>query len=226
MEQGRRATAFHEAGHAVMAYLLGVAFTEISVTEDDDSLGRVGHRPPGGDWLQPDIEVNARTRNWLEGRIMISLAGAETEAAWWKRQPDAPDDWEERVGIGAAHDRRLAIDFGDYVCGGPVPELEAYIEWLRQRVLGFTGRGPGFEVASFSPNALDFEVDRYRSGDPRFWALVEALADAVQEAGTLRWRKAREILRDADHRWVISQHPRMAALLDEDHGHASREEGE
>ena len=56
-------------------------------------------------------------------------------------------------------------------------------------------------------------VRRIEGGEhPRFWALVTVLADAVQEAGTLRWRKARDILRDADQRWLIGEHPRMAGL--------------
>jgi len=36
-----------------------------------------------------------------------------------------------------------------------------------------------------------------------FWALVTVLADAVQDAGTLTWRKAWGIHRDADQRWLI-----------------------
>ena len=87
----QRCIAIHEAGHAVMSYLLGVRITEISVVEDDDSLGRIHHAPPGGDWLHPDIEVNTRIRNWLEVRIMICLAGSETQRAWYRRQPGAPD---------------------------------------------------------------------------------------------------------------------------------------
>jgi hypothetical protein len=58
---------------------------------------------------------------------------------------------------GAGKDWRLAIDHGDYVCGGRVPELEAYLEWHRQRVLGYTSRGPDFDVTSFHPGAPDFE---------------------------------------------------------------------
>lgn len=53
---------------------------------------------------------------------------------------------------------------------------------------------------------------RIKGGGPRFWALVTALADAVQDAGTLTWRKARDILLDADQRWLIGERPRMAGL--------------
>jgi hypothetical protein len=36
-----RGTAIHEAGHAVMAYLLGRAFISISVVADDDSTAEL-----------------------------------------------------------------------------------------------------------------------------------------------------------------------------------------
>ena len=68
---------------------------------------------------------------------MVCLADAETEAAWYRQQRDAPDDWEKRVRAGAQTDggkrgrpRRLRTR-------GSLPELEAYLEWLHQRVLGW-----------------------------------------------------------------------------------------
>jgi hypothetical protein len=192
-----RATAVHEAGHAVMAYLLGRAFTEISIIEDSDSYGRVRHRMPGG-WFRPDIEVNSRARAMIEDRVMILLAGSVAERAWYVRLPDAPDGWEDRVQDGADNDERSAIDLADYVCGGSVPELEAYVEWLRQRVLGFTGRGPDFDVTVFYPDPPAFLVKHYQEGDERFWAMVTALATAVQSAGSLSWRRAKDIMREAD----------------------------
>ena len=48
--------------------------------------------------------IDARTRRMIERRIMICLAGAETQAAWHRRQPGAPDDWEERGSAGVQTD--------------------------------------------------------------------------------------------------------------------------
>ena len=72
-------------------------------------------------------------------------------------------------------------------------------------MLGWTGR----PLAKGEPDHRRHPgvVRRIEGGDPRFWALVTVLADAVQEAGTLRWRKARGILRDADQRWLAGEHP-------------------
>jgi len=193
---GRR-VAIHEAGHAVMAYLLGRPFTSISIEADDESLGRVCHRLPGS-WFRPDIEITARARNMIEDRVMILLAGTETERAWTQRQPDAPEGWEQDADDGAEHDLHAAMDVASYVSDGDVPELEAYFEWLRQRVLGYTGRGAGFDVAAITPDPPAFLVRHYREGNDRFWVLVTALADAVQTAGSLSWPRSRDVLRDAD----------------------------
>jgi hypothetical protein len=194
-------TAIHEAGHAVMAYLLNRPFVTISVLPDGDSLGRVQHAPPRGDWFRPDIEVNGRIQRRIEDHVMISLAGAETERHWFARADDRPGDWEDLVRDGAHHDMQASVHLASYVCGGSPEETSAYIEWLRQRVLNFVGR-------------IDAEVDErehpdiartIRFGNDRFWCLTHALAAEVQQAGTLRWRQARDVLRAADRQLLDEQ---------------------
>jgi hypothetical protein len=193
----QRSTAVHEAGHGVMAYLLGRPFTRITVVADGDTLGSVSHKPPG-DWFRPDIEINGRVRNMIEDHVMICLAGAAAEESWLAGLPDAPEGWRDTVTSGAAQDRDNAIGFADPLCSGSVPELEAYLEWQHQRVLGFTGREPDFDVTAFMPNAPQFVINRYRNGTERFWTLTEALADAIQRSGTLPWNRARAVLRNGD----------------------------
>lgn len=179
-----RSTAIHEAGHAVVAYLLRRPFKSISVIEDDDSYGRVEHAPPTGEWFRPDIEINTRTRTRIEEQVMIGLAGAETEAKWAKRAQGAPADLKTRLEVGARHDTHGIMHLALYVCAS-TEETEAYIEWLRQRVLNMVGHDPDTD-------------------DDRYWWLVSTLADAVQTAGSLPWRKAQTILRAADHSWTRS----------------------
>jgi len=192
-----RSTAIHEAGHAVMAYLLARPFITISVAEDATSYGRVVHHFPGK-WFRPDIRINARTRAMIEDRVMICLAGAETEEAWWSRQAGVPEGWRERLRDGVRTDKLAAVDMAIYMCGDSAPEVDAYVEWLRQRVLGFTGRGLDFDVAAFYRDPPPSVVLQYREGSDRFWPLVLALAEAVLSAGTLSWTQARDILREAD----------------------------
>jgi WhiB family redox-sensing transcriptional regulator len=114
-----RPVAIHEAGHAAMAYCLGRPFTEISVVEDGDTLGHVATAPPGS-WFRPDIETSGRTRRYIEDRVMIALAGAETEAAWCRREgiepPDDPD-------TAATADEHSAVELASYQCGPDPAEL-------------------------------------------------------------------------------------------------------
>jgi hypothetical protein len=44
---GQRSTAVREAGHGVMAYVLGRPFTEISVTGTTTAMAAFGTAPPG-----------------------------------------------------------------------------------------------------------------------------------------------------------------------------------
>jgi hypothetical protein len=54
------ATAYHEAGHAVIAFHLGIGLKKraISINEDEESLGRVGTRLALGE--RPDIAASDR----------------------------------------------------------------------------------------------------------------------------------------------------------------------
>ena len=77
-------------------------------------------------------------------------------------------------------------------------------------MLGWTGRP--FRRGEARHRQYPWAARRIKGGDPRLWALVTALADAVQEARTLTWRKAWGIHRDADQRWLIGEHLRMDGL--------------
>ncbi len=64
------ATAYHEAGHAVIALALGRAVQRVSIV-------------PGRGWLGRCEFQKGRVRpseDWLESEILISLAGAAAEA--------------------------------------------------------------------------------------------------------------------------------------------------
>ncbi|MDP9343010.1 MAG: hypothetical protein M3Q23_13170 [Actinomycetota bacterium] len=86
-----RATAYHEAGHAVAALFLGSSAVSISIGEDEvqGTLGHVRRRRPSTAWTQRLKELNydadfggmgCRVRRIIERDIMITLAGPVTEA--------------------------------------------------------------------------------------------------------------------------------------------------
>jgi Peptidase family M41 len=123
-----RLTAFHEAGHAVVAHALGRAFTRVSVVADDDTLGRCSFRRPGP-WFRPQERVDGATRRRLEERIMISLAGPEAEAVL-SGEYDAE-----------AADEDVARAFRDAsYATGCEEEAWAYLGWLRLRTLNLMKR--------------------------------------------------------------------------------------
>jgi ATP-dependent Zn protease len=86
------AVAYHEAGHAVAALVLGRSVQHVSVLPDRERLGQCAFRKG----------VFRPSEDWLEREILISLAGIAAEA-----RHSVEYDWE-----GASRDlqyvRRLA----------------------------------------------------------------------------------------------------------------------
>ena len=68
------ATAFHEAGHAVMAFFEHLRVDEISIVENDDSKGRTRHEDPLRN-IHLDIDGSNRARLRAEAAIRVALAG-------------------------------------------------------------------------------------------------------------------------------------------------------
>src|SRR5437867_3805113 len=72
------ATAYHEAGHAVAAYFLGVRLKSVTIEPGDDSAVRTHHQ----DLIDKRIEyeeITDRTRLNIERTVMICLAGQEAQ---------------------------------------------------------------------------------------------------------------------------------------------------
>ena len=69
-------TAYHEAGHAIAAFELGVPFREVSIAATTDSWGHLLSTPLR--LREPDVyTMSPRTRDRLERRIIVGLAGRE-----------------------------------------------------------------------------------------------------------------------------------------------------
>ena len=74
------AVAYHEAGHAVAAYALCVAFRRVTIIQDEEAQGHVFF----GSWLtQRDVDVSLD--RWKERQIekhsLVSLAGQAAAAS-------------------------------------------------------------------------------------------------------------------------------------------------
>jgi ATP-dependent Zn protease len=69
--------AFHEAGHAVVAFHLKRKFRRVTIAPAGRSLGHTRFFPL--DNFHPDYQNSARTRRLMDSEIMIDLAGLEAE---------------------------------------------------------------------------------------------------------------------------------------------------
>jgi Peptidase family M41 len=66
---GRKALAYHEAGHAVVGYVLGLDLERVTIVPDDSTLGHCRYR----DW-----EIHAVAED-LDAHLLLTLAGAVAE---------------------------------------------------------------------------------------------------------------------------------------------------
>ncbi|MBA2625825.1 MAG: hypothetical protein H0U89_09495 [Acidimicrobiia bacterium] len=118
------ATAYHEAGHAVVAVTFWRSVVRVSIERDESTLGRVEHRPRGAAF-RPDVEVDGRTRRALDVDIVIGWAGPLAEERF-TGQFNEP---------GAQRDLDRGFDCTLYITQGDTEEAGAYLEWLRFRTL-------------------------------------------------------------------------------------------
>jgi hypothetical protein len=122
---GRRrqleSTAYHEAGHAVMRFLLGMSVHEVSVVPNEETLGHCT-----GSSLRAPLDLlvwgDGHRRRKVERYILVSLAGGAAEAAFQGRY-----NWR-----GMELDLDCAIDLALKVCGGEA-EAGKFAEWLLER---------------------------------------------------------------------------------------------
>jgi hypothetical protein len=177
---GPGGTAFHEAGHAVVAHYLGIGVRKVTIVEDDDALGRtLGFgRPMSDDQLySPD----ARTRARLEKAIIAAWAGPLAE----ERATGEFDDHGAGLTSPIHHPehgqvRRLTeggdmhriIEMADTMHGSG-RTTDAYIEYLRLRTLDLLEHGPFI------------------------WDQIEAVAAALEEHKTLTARQFRDVCQRA-----------------------------
>jgi len=85
----RTVYAVHEAGHAAVAYLLGMDVLEVSI---GPTGGRVYHGSPiGCRWLSPEGHLY---RGWPNAhRLMVAVAGEQALALLVGREPGLPWPW-------------------------------------------------------------------------------------------------------------------------------------
>jgi hypothetical protein len=133
-----RWVAHHEAGHAIVAAVLGVKVREVTVVPADGNLGH----------CQLDYDATAKD----DDRVVISLAGPATEDVFYRRRPNTSwfrrdrhprnttrrDDWRRAWWRAQTHLDRLASDGRPddpaVVDGDADPRaISAFLRWTFER---------------------------------------------------------------------------------------------
>ena len=147
-----KATAYHEAGHAVMAELLDIPFEHVTIVRKENGLGHLKYqrfpkwfRPDSAQWFRPD-SASTRTRRRIESHIRICFAGGIAEKRFKGRR--APH-WEAGLAeylraasraIEASEageltpDSSEAVGLASRVCSS-AKAAEHYLAWLYQETL-------------------------------------------------------------------------------------------
>lgn len=155
------ATAYHEAGHAVAAWRLGVGLRKhaLSIVPDGDSLGRANHSNPlfGVD-LEWDQSDRARLR--AEKVAQICLAGGAAQRRFSARS--------YRHGHMKS-DLHEAVDVLSYFAQGE--ELEVYLRLIDVRARGMFNAPSLWRCVQALAGAL-FDRKRLSAGETR--RIIEA----------------------------------------------------
>jgi hypothetical protein len=114
----REATAFHEAGHAVVAFFNGFRIDYATIRQNGDYHGMVMVKPRGR--LDLDSATPAM-RQKVERWIIFVLAG---DVAQRKFAPRSSRRWH------TTSDRASAVDLALSVCGSG-ESATAYLAWLQ-----------------------------------------------------------------------------------------------
>ena len=168
----RTLAAYHEAGHAVVAYDQGVRVHGISVVPDEGRMGHIAIDTLLLNRLAPTFHNNkgAKNRFTMERHVMVLQGG---HAAVRQLEPCRLDLADTINGEGS--DRNIAMTLIRAFAAND-QEAEKYYQWLDARTEGIMG-------------------------SPIRWFQVRMLAEYLLELEQLGARKVREIIREAEKKW-------------------------
>lgn len=120
-----RATAYHEAGHAVAHIQLRQPFQYATIIPREGSLGHIGEKNLDHRFEQGSGLVH---RAKVESQIIICWAGPYAQYKYLHKRPPSSNS----ISSGWGTDLNNLMGMTGYETGSP-EETQAYIEWLRLR---------------------------------------------------------------------------------------------
>ena len=136
--------AYHEAGHAVAAFLMRRSFSYVTIKPDESSFGHIFYQK-FRDSFNPDYVEDYKIRRPLEKAIITGLAGHVAEKIYSKQE-----NYET-----SENDFHVAVDLASYLCGSN-EEIEAYIKWLYIRTKNMLEHPNNWcKVKAFAEELLD-----------------------------------------------------------------------
>lgn len=179
-------SAYHEAGHAVVAYDQGVRVHGISVVPDEGRMGHIAIDTLHLNRLAVTFHNNkgARNRFTMERHVMV-LQGGHAAV----RRLDSAGAELARTAQGEGSDLNIAMGLVRAFATSE-REAEKYYQWLDARTEGILS-------------------------SPMRWFQVRMLATALLEHRQLGTRKVREIVKEAEEEWCRkNQNPESRTSLD------------
>ena len=172
----RTLAAYHEAGHAVVAYDQGVRVHGISIVPDEGRMGHIAIDTLLLNRLAPTFRFNkgAKNRFTMERHVMVLQGG---HAAVHRLDPTKKEVAKTVNGEGS--DQNIAMSLVEAFASGEL-EAEKYYQWLDARTEGIMA-------------------------NPMRWSQVQALAEALLVDEQLGARKVREIIGEAGEEWVRAE---------------------
>ncbi len=159
--------AYHEAGHAVAHFVNRVRFVEIRIVLANEELGRVVVAAPPK-WYRPDIDSSESSPNYLRSRFFM-----------------------ERLVIGS-----MAGHIAQHRYAQRPPELETY-RYDLEASFADVCRWVGSDHAAEAYLKFLWEMARDLVDMDVYWAAIKAVAAALLERKTIKYRDASKLIREA-----------------------------
>ena len=169
----QKATAIHEAGHAVVAISHELPITSVTIQPGEDDRGRVVY-PAVPDYVSdenhPEFSYD-KERNYMEAHALSSFAGSIAEFEYYRVIGHPKSKGWITANRGAQSDRaeasRLIIRLAS-----SEEEIKAYVNWLFIR----------------TQNTVKHLLH---------WQAIEAVQDALLQHTLLRGKDVKEIYKEA-----------------------------